>query len=438
MPEEDKPNVKKAVAINLRNLRKSKRLSQAKLADKCGIGVVTIRKIEKGAADPRYSTLAVISKELGVTVDELLTERKTLANVRFRAEFKRDMKDEERLLRSRGQVLADIAKKLELYQWLESVIVSISNASATPPIHFRPYLFNELAQNFKSGGPSNNGVADLSKARKAADEARKVLAKEGILKLRRISTGASGFENDETTEDCQPIHDICGLLESAGFRVLLAVVANNDWWGLSVASDDIWNRPAVVVNDWSRITTERKIFSAAHELGHHIMHLPSFDVSKIEDSKTEEDEANHFASHFLMPGKAFESEWHDAEGHNFAKSVWKVKQIFSVSYKTVLHRIQHEYGLKDVYQRYHRACKYAGFKTRGISSKEEHFPIGKHVFTTDRFPKMVRVALENRAITLIQAAEASGLSIKDMREIRATWIDKSETEVDEKDMVPIA
>ena len=56
-----------------------------------------------------------------------------------------------------------------------------------------------------------------------------------------------------------------------------------------------------MVNVRERIPVERRIFSAAHELGHLILHLNAYDVSKEVENEKEETDANLFAAHFLMP-----------------------------------------------------------------------------------------------------------------------------------------
>ena len=53
----------------------------------------------------------------------------------------------------------------------------------------------------------------------------------------------------------EPIHDICGLLEDRGIKVLRIPVQSDGFFGLSVAGGR--SGPAVVVNVWDRISVER-------------------------------------------------------------------------------------------------------------------------------------------------------------------------------------
>ncbi|MBI5445790.1 MAG: ImmA/IrrE family metallo-endopeptidase [Deltaproteobacteria bacterium] len=89
-------------------------------------------------------------------------------------------------------------------------------------------------------------------------------------------------------------------------------VARDAFLGLSVAEED--GGPAVVANTWDRLAVEHWIFSAAHELRHLLLHLGVYDVSVQEEDSAQEDEANLFASHFLMPEEAFRREWTRPQG----------------------------------------------------------------------------------------------------------------------------
>lgn len=66
-----------------------------------------------------------------------------------------------------------------------------------------------------------------------------------------------------------------------------------------------------MVNVWDRISVERWIFTGAHEFGHLLLHPDSYDVTETVENEAEEQEANVFASCFLMPRPVFEGEWRD-------------------------------------------------------------------------------------------------------------------------------
>lgn len=89
-----------------------------------------------------------------------------------------------------------------------------------------------------------------------------------------------------------PVKNIIHLLESKGVRVYSLAVDS-----LNVDAFSYWydETPVIFLN--TRKSAERSRFDAAHELGHLVLHRHA---SK-EASRLAEDEANRFASAFLMP-----------------------------------------------------------------------------------------------------------------------------------------
>lgn len=56
----------------IKEIRKSKKLTQKQLGEKCGIAESTIRQYELGLRNPKFETLCKIAKALEVPVDELI------------------------------------------------------------------------------------------------------------------------------------------------------------------------------------------------------------------------------------------------------------------------------------------------------------------------------------------------------------------------------
>ena len=91
------------------------------------------------------------------------------------------------------------------------------------------------------------------------------------------------------------ITDVIGLLENKGIKVI-EFDATNDFDGLSgTVGNDI-----IIVLNSNIHPTERKRFTALHELGHLIMNFDS-----ILDDKAKEKLCHTFASEFLIPSKVF-------------------------------------------------------------------------------------------------------------------------------------
>jgi Zn-dependent peptidase ImmA (M78 family)/DNA-binding XRE family transcriptional regulator len=374
-----------ALAHNLRRLRDEHGLSQSDVAERAGISRVAYRSIETGVAQPRAATLSRLAEVFETKVPDLMVEVPPLRAVRFR----------EKRLNNRDQLLVRVARWLEGFTELERLTDQRL-----------PYAFSAAARRAGSGGPVD----------KVAAQARK----------------AVGLGPDES------IRDIYGLLEDNGVKVYPFSLASEGFFGLSIGPGD--GGPAVVVNVWERISVERWIFTAAHELGHLLLHLHSYDSAQGDPNPTEEKEADLFASHFLMPQPVFEREWEETRGLRLTDRVMKLKWIFNVSYKTVLYRIQETTSLgKQVWPRFKAEFRERYDRTLAVTEEPEglkpssflaeahsaHEPdrLSSNKFIGDRIQRLAREAVEKRVITLGRAAEILGMSLGEMRKLAASWVD---------------
>lgn len=67
----------KMLATNIRKIRIKKRFSQEKLARLANIALNTLTKIESGLSqEPTITTISKIANALGVSVDELINNKK--------------------------------------------------------------------------------------------------------------------------------------------------------------------------------------------------------------------------------------------------------------------------------------------------------------------------------------------------------------------------
>ncbi|MDO9509633.1 MAG: ImmA/IrrE family metallo-endopeptidase [Thermovirgaceae bacterium] len=225
----------------------------------------------------------------------------------------------------------------------------------------------------------------------------------------------------------EPIHDICGLLEKAGVKILALSLASEGFFGLSIGKED--GGPAIIVNDREQITVERRIFSAVHELGHLMLHPEAFDVNETVEDNGQERQADHFAGYFLMPDEGFLKEWKGAAGLHWVDRVLKVKGIFRVSYKTVLHRlIERGEADKSIWpkfnvaynKRYHKGLSFRE-EPDGVEEGDEPYKLAPFVFFENRFNRLVRDAVEKGKISLSRGAEMLGIPICEMRELIQSW-----------------
>ena len=381
-----------AIAANLLRLRKDKRITQEQLAEAAGLSRGAYRNLEKGRAVPRSDTLRVLSRVLSVPVKELLIPVRPLERVRFRS-LKR--------LKSRDQVLADVTRWLKDFSDIEALL-------GEQPRHSLKGIWQVLAKSKRLDIPA-------------------------IAALAREHFGLN---------DREPVHDICGLLESQGIKVYSLQIANDAFMGLSVAEED--GGPAIIVNTWERLPVETWIFSAAHELGHLLLHLSAYNTNEEQEDSEQEQEADQFASHFLMPEAIFRKEWDDTAGLPLVDRVLKVKRVFRVSWRTVLYRIA-QWQPQDLryllWQRFNE--NYRLRKGRSLLKHDEPYgitreiyqdpmaarpagvepaPMEPHDFQMDRLSRLVRKAIEDEVISLSRGAEILRLPLEQMRELSASWI----------------
>ena len=97
------------IALRIVNLRESRNWSQKELADKVGIGKVTMNKIEHGNRAITNEELAKFSDVLGVTTDYLIGKDQTpkWANQKDTHDLKKFLEDNEGSMTFGGEDLTD-------------------------------------------------------------------------------------------------------------------------------------------------------------------------------------------------------------------------------------------------------------------------------------------------------------------------------------------
>lgn len=377
-----------AIPSNLRRLRLHQERSQAELASAAGITTLAYRNIESGKSTPKANTLQALAEALSVGIEELVKPATELRHVRFRS---------AKRLNTRAQVLTQVSGWLTNFRELESLL-------------------------------GENPRSTLSELRVGRRKDGRERAVEAAAKLR----GYFGLNENET------VRDICGLLESKGIKVYPMEVASNLFFGLSVAEED--GGPAVAVNTWDRITVERWIFTAVHELAHLVLHLNSFDVGQILEEDEQEVEANICGSHFLMPQPSFKKEWEETYGLPLVDRVLKVKRMFRVSYRSVLYRVADLHG-KQIWDQFNN--QYQERFGKAPLPTDEPIPLRKEAwrsspeespadepeklspsdFKEDKLWCLVRKAYERDLISLPRAAEILGQGLDQMRAyVRTSWV----------------
>lgn len=105
-----------------------------------------------------------------------------------------------------------------------------------------------------------------------------------------------------------PEDSLLDLARGENIEVLVAdlsQVAPNLSGVIEYDNDEQKLNPRIMIN--RMITSERQLFTLAHELGHHFLHkgrklrLDTLDYSKNDKDTKEESEANYFAASILVP-----------------------------------------------------------------------------------------------------------------------------------------
>lgn len=374
------------VGTNIVKLRKQKGWSQQELAKEADISRTGLSRIESGKTDPRTKTLQAIATALGVDLSELVSAIPDLEGFRFRA-FDR--------INTRNQIINDVRIWLDNYRHIESILGLSPNPCPKK-------LFSKIREN------------------------RPIDAAQALRKELNLSD--------------EPIRNILGLLEQKiGIKVFPQSVASDKFFGLSVSED--FGGPAIVVNTWDRISVERWIFTAVHELGHLIFHFDSYGLQEVEEEEEAEIEANEFASHFLMPNVTFEREWKYTEGLSFLDRVFKLKRLFRVSYRTILYRLIKDFGYnKNLWMIF--PSQYKKRFGRSLKGHEEPEPKAQvrdfdHYssmlkaeepanlrggdFVGGRLSSLVKRALQEEKIDLQEGSKILGISSEKMNSLFSDW-----------------
>ncbi len=366
--------LEKIVAKNLRRIREAKRFSADELAEQARLSPNAYRKIEAGETPTAdfQSSLRAIASILGVPFRRMVEEVRPLKGVRFRS---------TKHMHDREQILADVSR------WF--------------------YNFCDIEQLVEGGRSTSKKISGQSPPTDVPD----------LIKSAMLTRNHLGLNDKE------PISSIRKLLEIDGsIKVGEVKTPSRNFFGLSVSDEN--HGQAIVVNTWENISVERWIFTAAHELGHLVLHPSDYDIDQTAEDKEIERQADRFASYFLMPRDAFKKEWQLTSGRPLLDRVLTVKSLFNVSYQTVLYRLHEENGGdKKIWGRFQFEFKRRYGKTLPRSIEPHPLPeeafsgLFPNDFPPYRLPALVLEAIEKEKITIAHAAAVLEISIGEMYDL---------------------
>lgn len=123
----------------------------------------------------------------------------------------------------------------------------------------------------------------------------------------------------------EPVVNIFHLLEDKGIVVIELKNVTEKFDGVSFVTDN--GIPIIIIN--KNFPNDRKRFTLAHELGHVLMHNSGdFPVPEHRTLNEKENEANRFASEFLMPKDAIKNSLVDLRLYKLAslKKYWRTSK----------------------------------------------------------------------------------------------------------------
>ncbi|WP_445681127.1 helix-turn-helix domain-containing protein [Radicibacter daui] len=297
--------------------RLAKRLNQTELADKVGLSRQAISAFEQGAKSPEAATLVNLARQLEQPVAYFTgVEPESFGEIR--AKFFRKVGPDTKRRNMACEVLA---------KWLVNVSCLFDGMVNYPNVNIPVYSpEDEISSSY-----SDMEIENI------ATEVRK-----------NFGLGLG------------PISNVVRLLETQG-----VIVSRFQLQGESVEAFSFWSgdRPFVFLAS-DKESGARARYDAAHELGHLVLHrwVSKDEIENKDRLKKIENEADRFASAFLLPKETFLNEIYSPRLANFVS----LKDRWKVSIQAMIYRCKH-LGIFDEQQ---ITSLYKQISSRGWRKKE--------------------------------------------------------------------
>jgi len=153
------------------------------------------------------------------------------------------------------------------------------------------------------------------------------------------------YVRDECNVTDYGFQNIFEAAEKIGYRMIRYPIGNDAFLGFALIKES-----ERIVFSNSSVILSREIFSVAHEIGHHKLHLSEMEKTIIKDDDfsdrdENEIEANYFAACLLMPlekvNKFIRLELNEKSADKFnGLDVARIQTMFNISYDMVLVRLK--------------------------------------------------------------------------------------------------
>lgn len=330
----------------LRQARHMRGLSLEKLSQSLGSAVTrqAINKYEKGQMKPDSRVLIALADALDVKIDYFFRPFTVeVDKVEFR---KNSVFTEKMAVAVKERVREELERYLEIEQLADSSI------SFTLP---------------------RKTASTIGEAKLFAAEIRNLLG-----------LGYDGISN------------VIEVLEDNGIKVI-ELSENNDFDGLSGYANG--NIPIIVVN--GNFPTERKRFTALHELGHLLLETP-----ENMPAKTVESICNIFASEMLLPSNVLTAKMGRSRHDISLSELTGIQQQFGISVDDIMTSLRENAVITD--------RRYSGFLKKKNSLPDFRALVEKSRIEPEgsgRFVRMVYRALADETISSSKAAVLLNTSV---------------------------
>jgi len=270
----------------LRQARQLAMETKQSLAMALGVSAAAVSQYESGASAPRPDLIGVLAQKLDVR-PEFFTAGRPKAHLPVGSAFFRSLRSTTAKQRSRSTAYTE-----QLWELVEAVEEHVQ----LPEVSLPGFSGGEIA----AGSIPHDPVA-----------AAQVLRKHW-----KLGTG--------------PIPHLVRLLESKGIVVVVVPDANDEVARIDAFSTMVFSRPIIVLSPSRANDVYRHRFTAAHELGHLVLH----GESATGDSALER-EADKFAAEFLTPDLSVR---HELPPRVDFKKLDGLSRQWGVSIKSLIYR----------------------------------------------------------------------------------------------------
>ncbi len=322
----------------LRVARRAQGLTQAELAERVGITQAALSRYENDLREPSREIVERFSDGLGVTADLLLSGQRITGAMAVDAHMRR-----------RATAPATVWRRLEARLNMHR-------------LHTRR-LMDEVALR------ADQSIPQLDPLEIDPSAAARIVRMQW-----RMPVG--------------PVHGLVRWMEAAG-----CIIIEEDFGTTRVDGLSQWigDYPVVLIN--SRLPTDRKRLTLAHELGHLVLHSAEF-------TDRPEDEANLFAAELLMPAEVIRP---DLRTLSIGK-LQDLKRVWMVSMQALIERA---WNLKLIAPGA-RTGFYKQIGARGWRTRE---PISDQLPPeTPKLAADIGAALASRGLSDVEIARVAGYS----------------------------